>query len=241
MARRIPIPIVWGQGEKVAEMGTLASIQSHRTQFVGQVRNDCAVAFKQKRGVYDRKQQQHHQLERAAACFQALGQAASGKLSADHSDRIYNDRNIAGTLTKSAHAEGRALDVHLRANHPDQRSLGDQRFRALVRKASFLGIDNVIWNREIWNREIWNRARGGPRLYNGKNPHTDHIHVEFTRAGSQSRALSEIEIDIAIIRAGIEDLRKGRDHIAWAQNKLIGDVHLCAIPMGPLFWVDETT
>ena len=54
---------------------------------------------------------------------------------------IYNDRNIAGSQTKSAHAEGRALDIHLSATNPDQRSLGDQLFRALIRKAPFLGID----------------------------------------------------------------------------------------------------
>ncbi len=34
---------------------------------------------------------------------------------------IYNDRNIAGTNKKSAHAEGRALDIHLNV-HPRMRS-----------------------------------------------------------------------------------------------------------------------
>lgn len=122
---------------------------------------------------------------------------------------IYDDRGIAGTQKKSAHAEGRALDIHLSAVDPEQRSLGDQPFRALVRKASFLGIDDVIWNRQLWSQ-----VRGGPRPYSGVSPHTDHIHVEFTRAGSQYRVLREIEIDIATIRTGIEDLRRGRDHIA---------------------------
>ena len=48
---------------------------------------------------------------------------------------IYNDRNIAGTSKKSAHAEGRALDIHLSANDPSQKSLGDQLYNAIIRKA----------------------------------------------------------------------------------------------------------
>jgi hypothetical protein len=122
---------------------------------------------------------------------------------------IYCDRYIAGTHIKSAHAEGRALDIHLSALESEQRTLGDQLFRVLIRKALPLGIVNVIWNRQIWSR-----SRGGPRPYHGVNPHTDHIHIEFTRLGSQHRILREIEMDIAIIRTGIEDLHKDRDHIA---------------------------
>ena len=57
---------------------------------------------------------------------------------------IYNDRNIAGTLKKSAHAEGRALDLHLDAFDAEQRVIGDQLFRAIIRMAVPLGIDNAI-------------------------------------------------------------------------------------------------
>jgi hypothetical protein len=91
---------------------------------------------------------------------------------------IYNNRNIAGTKKKSAHAEGRAIDIHLNTYLPEQLSLGNRIFEALIRKASRIGVDNVIWNEQIWSV-----SRGGPRNYEGLNPHTDHIHVEFTRAG----------------------------------------------------------
>jgi hypothetical protein len=122
---------------------------------------------------------------------------------------IYNDRNVAGTKKKSAHAEGRALDIHLNANHPDELALGDQIFEALIRKATKIGVDNVIWNRQIWSV-----ARGGPRRYKGQSPHTDHLHVEFTRKGSQYRELNDILIDIGIIRTGIDDLGKAIGTIA---------------------------
>jgi hypothetical protein len=121
---------------------------------------------------------------------------------------IYNDRNVAGTNKKSSHAEGLGLDIHLSALDPGEGELGDQLYQALIRRARELGIDNVIWNRQIWSQ-----SRGGPRQYTGVNAHTDHLHVEFTRAGSQNRALEEIEVDIATIRTGFEDLGRSSENM----------------------------
>ena len=117
---------------------------------------------------------------------------------------IYNDRNVAGTNKKSSHAEGRALDFHLDATDPSQKALGDRLFDAIIRKAEKIGVDNVIWNREIWSV---GKKVGGKRKYNGKNPHTDHVHVEFTRAGSQHVTLDDILIEVGIIRTGLDDLQ----------------------------------
>ena len=117
---------------------------------------------------------------------------------------IYNDRNVAGTSKKSSHAEGRALDFHLDATDPSQKALGDRLFDAIIRKAEKIGVDNVIWNREIWSV---GKKVAGKRKYNGKNPHTDHVHVEFTRAGSQHVTLDEILIEVGIIRTGLDDLQ----------------------------------
>jgi len=129
---------------------------------------------------------------------------------------IYNDRNVAGTTVKSSHAEGRAIDIHLNARDSEQLGLGDQLVLAFTRKAPPLGIDNVIWNKQIWSVTY---AGGvptvhGPRPYTGLNPHTDHIHVEFTREGSQMSPLPAIDIDIAVIRTGLEDLGKARQNLA---------------------------
>ena len=117
---------------------------------------------------------------------------------------IYNDRNVAGTSKKSSHAEGRALDFHLDATDPSQKALGDRLFDAIIRKAEKIGVDNVIWNREIWSV---GKKVAGKRKYNGKNPHTDHVHVEFTRAGSQYDTLDAILIEVGIIRTGLDDLQ----------------------------------
>jgi hypothetical protein len=114
---------------------------------------------------------------------------------------IFNDRNVAGTTKKSSHAEGRAIDVHLNANKPNDRVVGDELFRALIDAAHATGIDNVIWNRQIWSIH-----KPTIRQYSGVNPHTDHIHVEFTREGSQQQAFHLLELKIAQLRTGLEEL-----------------------------------
>jgi hypothetical protein len=121
---------------------------------------------------------------------------------------IYVCRNVHGTSVKSAHAEGRALDVGLRANDPNERLIGDLLFHELIRSARASGIDNVIWNRQIWSV-----THGGPRPFIGryphggfKNPHTDHLHIEWTREGSQHEQLRSLELGVSIIRQGLEEL-----------------------------------
>ena len=120
---------------------------------------------------------------------------------------IYNDRNVAGTNKKSAHAEGRALDIHLSVNDPAEKFIGDQLFRIFVEVARETGIDNVIWNRRIWSRGR------GHHSYRGQNPHTDHIHIEFTRLGSQLAVWNLLELRVAELRTGLEDLSRAQANI----------------------------
>lgn len=122
---------------------------------------------------------------------------------------IYVCRDVKGTHVKSSHAEGRALDIGIRANVPAERLIGDQLFAAIIKSATHSGIDNVIWNRQIWSVEhpsirpfVGNYPHGGgPR-----NPHTDHIHVEWTKAGSQLEKFNYLELQVSIVRQGIEEL-----------------------------------
>jgi hypothetical protein len=48
--------------------------------------------------------------------------------------------------------------------------------------------------------------RGGPRTYTGVNPHTDHVHVAWTRAGSQKTSFPRFVLHLAELRTGLEDL-----------------------------------
>lgn len=86
-------------------------------------------------------------------------------------------QNTANRSEISAHGTGRALDVFASPTN------GDEVANWLVRNASDLGVQLVIWNRTLWIV-----SASGPRIrsYGGPNPHTDHVHAELTRAAANS-------------------------------------------------------
>ena len=122
---------------------------------------------------------------------------------------IYNPRNVAGTNTPSAHAEGRALDIGLLVTRPGEKLIGDELFQLFIRNSIELGLDHVIWNRQIWSQ-----VHPRPRPYLGQNPHTDHVHVAFTREGSQRTGFPRTILDIAILRTNLEELSKVSGNLA---------------------------
>jgi len=97
-------------------------------------------------------------------------------------------RNTADRSKLSIHAVGRALDLMTRD--------GDDLANHIVKNANALGVQLVIWNRTLWKI-----TPNGPssRAYRGRNPHTDHIHVELTReaaeAGPEEVAVEEDPTD----------------------------------------------
>jgi hypothetical protein len=122
---------------------------------------------------------------------------------------IYNPRNVAGTNTPSAHAEGRALDIGLLVSRPNEKLIGDQLFKIFIETSDELGLDHVIWNRQIWSQ-----AHPSLRPYHGQNPHTNHVHVAFTREGSQGTSFPRTNLEIAILRTGLEDLSRAHGNLA---------------------------
>jgi hypothetical protein len=122
---------------------------------------------------------------------------------------IYNPRNVAGTNTPSAHAEGRALDIGLLVSRPNEKMIGDELFKLFIKNSGELGLDHVIWDRQIWSQ-----VHPKLRPYHGHSPHTDHVHVAFTREGSQSTSFPRANLDIAILRTGVEELAKAQNGIA---------------------------
>jgi hypothetical protein len=118
------------------------------------------------------------------------------------SDGIYVCRNIAGTNKQSLHAEGRALDIHLRLTRPTEKYIGDHLFKAFVDLARSLGLQEVIWNRQVWST-----TKPRVHTYTGQNPHTDHVHVGFTRAGSQGPGYNAMLLyRVGKIRTELEEL-----------------------------------
>lgn len=104
-------------------------------------------------------------------------------------------------------------------SNPTQKVIGDQLFQAFVDLGPQMGLQEVIWNRQIW-------STGVPHVhhYTGKNPHTDHVHVGFTRAGSQNTSFPLLMIRIAQIRTGLEELAgAGLNGAGDPNGRVIGD------------------
>jgi hypothetical protein len=59
---------------------------------------------------------------------------------------------------------------------------GDELFSRFVANAPALGVEQIIWNKHIWSVH-----KPYVHPYRGKNPHTGHLHVGFSRVGSQNK------------------------------------------------------
>ncbi len=95
------------------------------------------------------------------------------------------------------HSEGRALDLGLSARNPNHRRLADALLTIFIRNAGELGWSYIIWNHFIW----YSDARSGPYPYTGENPHTDHIHVSWSRSKSQLTSFPNMLRDLSALSA----------------------------------------
>jgi hypothetical protein len=84
---------------------------------------------------------------------------------------IWGDANHKKSV--SDHNTGDALDIGITGL--DQ---GNEIAQKLIKEAQDKNIKYIIWNKQIWNPSVSNSWRP----YNGKSPHTDHVHVSFNRA-----------------------------------------------------------
>jgi hypothetical protein len=125
------------------------------------------------------------------------------------SDGIYSPRNIPGSRNRSLHAEGRALDIRLNALKPDEKRIADGLLNIFIECASELDAQEIIWNRQIWSQ-----GRPFLHLYVGLKPHVDHIHLGFTREGSQRTAFPLFIVKLGIFRTGLEDIRRAEKNLA---------------------------
>jgi hypothetical protein len=83
----------------------------------------------------------------------------------------------------SLHASGRAADIYVKTANPLLKAIGDQLFKGFTTQGPLIGLEEVIWNRQIWSR-----SHPTIQQYQGSKTHEDHVHVGFTRAGSQQRS-----------------------------------------------------
>jgi hypothetical protein len=106
-----------------------------------------------------------------------------------HIVRNHPSKGVGGFVVRttasggfSLHSEGRAADIYVTVKNAHLKKFGDELFNRLVSNAKALELEEVIWNRSIWSAK-----KPYVRRYTGKNPHTAHLHVGFTRSGSQKK------------------------------------------------------
>ncbi len=124
--------------------------------------------------------------------FPAVGLHYDAKMTvkpgARHTVRDHPSLGVGGQVSRttegggpSLHAEGRAADIYVKVQNAYLKAIGDALFTGFVANAAQLHLEEVIWNGQMWTASV-------PRLHAipaGKNQHTDHVHVGFTRPGSQ--------------------------------------------------------
>jgi hypothetical protein len=110
--------------------------------------------------------------------------------------QIYIVRNVAGSNNASDHSEGRAIDIYLEAGDTGEKKIADYLYQVFINSADDMGISYVIWNRE-W----WKKSTGQKEPYTGSNPHTNHIHVSWSRDGSQKIILGSVPAQL-MLRVG---------------------------------------
>ena len=101
------------------------------------------------------------------------------------------------------------MDIGLSASKPTEKTIGDGLFQAFIDVAAEMGVEEVIWNRRIWSTR-------NPHIhaYHGHSPHTDHVHVGFTRAASQRTSFpNSLQVKIGQLRTGLEDLSKAFSNV----------------------------
>lgn len=94
----------------------------------------------------------------------------------------YNCRPIRGNSSRmSVHGTGRAIDIFIPLDGREaDNDLGDPVANYLIRNATELGVQFIVWDSTKWNISY-----GEDRPYNGAHPHHDHIHVELTRESAR--------------------------------------------------------
>lgn len=113
---------------------------------------------------------------------------------------IMRNENVGGP---SLHKEGRALDIHFSISPAlpteEENVIAYRLFRLFIEEYSELGMDHVIWNRQQWsitNQKI--RPYPDPDVKGWRSPHEDHIHIAWTREGSQYRYFPMVSMRIGL-------------------------------------------
>lgn len=97
----------------------------------------------------------------------------------------YSCRANTAAPTISIHGLGRALDIMIDGTTPGGLETGNKIRNFMINNSTALGVQRVIWDRHIWSAD-----QDGWRVYDGPNPHIDHLHVEINEKAASNPKLA---------------------------------------------------
>lgn len=115
----------------------------------------------------------------------------------------------------SAHSEGRAADIYLLASVPVEKRLGDELFALMGTNRVAYGIDHLMWDGTVRSAV----SPGGRNIVPNVDHvgmHRNHIHVAFTRPGSQLTP-PNLDQSLAALRYTLDQEFEARDRLGWAE------------------------
>jgi hypothetical protein len=97
------------------------------------------------------------------------------------------DRDIRGRPgIKSMHASGRAIDIYLHVNQPQEKALGKLLYEMFKNNAASANTGHVIYDGFVWSP-----GRNADRSTHDagvRDIHDDHVHVDFDTTGIEGTA-----------------------------------------------------
>ena len=151
----------------------------------------------------------HHLRDVLPRIFPILTQAGHGLNSSGVGGWIRR-RTLNGGF--SFHAEGRAADVFLNANDTYELTIGNGLFEMFMNHASELGVDHVIWNGKQWSIHNTTIRRYPSSIHGKGSAHRDHVHIGFTRQGSQLQPVElEVYAEAIVIPENLRSSRAARN------------------------------
>jgi hypothetical protein len=97
------------------------------------------------------------------------------------------DRDIRGRPgVKSMHASGRAIDIYLSVNQPQEKALGKLLYEMFKNNAASANTGHVIYDGLVWSPG--HNADRSTHDAGVRDIHDDHVHVDFDTTGIEGTA-----------------------------------------------------
>jgi hypothetical protein len=97
------------------------------------------------------------------------------------------DRDIRGRPgVKSMHASGRAIDIYLSVNQPQEKALGKLLYEMFKNNAASANTGHVIYDGLVWSPG--HNADRSTHDAGVRDIHDDHVHVDFDTTGIEGAA-----------------------------------------------------